>query len=165
MPWKTQVPHFGPSGAPETFAETSLPNSRQQLGYVFERGTKRWQLVRAVTTVAAAGDVLYWSNPGVTYDVTATIPTGGVNLIAGVAELATTSTNTYIWVRQGGVMDVKSEAALDGAGDLAIGNGANNSLTGANAGAAAMTFNVPVGVALAARAAGKTSTLLNIASL
>lgn len=169
MAWKTQVPHFGATGRPETYAETSFPNGRNQLGYVYEEGTKRWQLFKVVdAAVTAAGDVLYIKNYA-SYEATPTLANSTIAEPAGVAELASSAANTFMWLRQGGLMDVKSEASLDGRGDLAYPNSANNSAAGLAPSIVAGTGVTvePIGVAQAARngGTGKTSVFLNIASI
>lgn len=164
MPYKTQNPHLGPGGKAETFNETAWPNDRVQIGYVHEEGIKRWQMFKVVdAAVTAAGDVLYVKNYA-SYEATPTIGNSSVNEVAGVAEMALVI-NSYAWLRQGGTMDVKSEASLDGRGDIAFAHTANNSLAGVNAGTA--PTNIVVGRALAARdgGTGKTSVYLDIRPL
>lgn len=162
MPFKTQYPHLGPGGKVETFNETSWPNDRIQLGYVFEKGTKRWQMFKIVdAAVTAAGDVLYVKNYA-SYEATPTIANSSVNEVAGVAEQALLI-NSYAWLRQGGVMAVKAEASFDGRGDLGFAHTANNALAGVNAGTA--PTNKVVAVGLAAISGGKTSSYLDITPL
>jgi hypothetical protein len=109
MPYKTQNPHLGPSGSVESFDETSWPNDRVQLGYVFEKGAKRWQCFKVVDATASAGDVLFVKNYA-SYEATPTIGNSASAEVAGVPESAVSAANVYKWLRQGGPVAIKAIA-------------------------------------------------------
>ena len=151
MPYKTQNPHLGPSGTVESFAETEWPNSRVQLGYVFEKATKRWQCVKVVdAAVADTNNVLYWKNYA-SYEVTPTIGNSNRNEVAGINEVAVSAANTYIWVRQGGAIAIKASGASVARGDLLISDTGSNQVVelGVDASTTQTKFK-PIGVALGA---------------
>ncbi len=151
MPFKTQNPHLGPGGNIDSFAETEWPNGRIQLGYVFEKGVKRWQCFKVVdAVVAAAGDILYVKNYA-SYEATPTIGNSSRNEVAGVAGVATAAANTFVWLRQGGPMLVKAKAAPTAAfarGLQVFSDPANNEADAVAVAAAPLAR--PIGVALAA---------------
>lgn len=132
MPYKTQNPHLGPGGKVETFDESSWPNDRIQLGYVFEKGTKRWQCFKVVDATASANDVLYVKNYA-SYEATPTIGNGSRNEVAGVTESAVSAANNFHWLRQGGPCLVKSDDVTFARGDRVIADSSNNRVTAQNA--------------------------------
>lgn len=165
MPYKTQSPNFGASGNPETFNETEWPNSRVQIGYVFERGIKRWQAFKIVDAAVASalGKVLYIKNYA-SYEATPTIGNSTRNEPAGVSEYnGTLALNSFAWLRQGGLCAVVAEAATFAKGDSAIAFSANNSVTKVAAGTAS-TYK-PLGIAQAVESAGFVSVALDISPL
>jgi hypothetical protein len=157
MPYKTQNPHLGPTGKPESFSETEWPNGRVQLGYVHEQATKRWQMFKCVdAAVVADGDVLYVKNYAA-YEATMTIANSAQNEVAGVAELAA-PVNSFLWLRQGGLKSVKA------AGVIAKGNQVTSDASDNRVIAAAGVVK-PIGVAQGAVAAGKVNVFLTIAPI
>src|SRR5687767_3194608 len=111
MPYKTQDPHLGPGGRVETFDESSWPNDRVQIGYVFENRTKRWQMFKVVDATASAGDILFVKNYA-SYEATPTIGNGSAAEVAGVLESAASAANVYKWLRQGGPIAVKANGSF-----------------------------------------------------
>lgn len=111
MPYKTQNPHLGPSGSVESFDETSWPNDRVQIGYVFEKGPKRWQMFKVVDATASAADVLYVKNYA-SYEATPTIGNSSSGEVAGIPESNVGAANTYKWLRQGGPCKVKANGSF-----------------------------------------------------
>ena len=157
MPYRTGVPHFGPNGTPEKLNESVLPNLRQTLGTVWERGSKRWQIVKIVDAAnVAIGDVVYWKNQE-TYTVTPTIANGSQSEVAGVMEVIAGAANNIVAVRQGGLMSVKSADATLNARGFGITSDVASNQAIKLAGVVAS-----IGVTRAAQAAGFVSAFLNI---
>lgn len=111
MAYKCQNPHLGPGGVVESFDESSWPNDRVQLGYVFEKGAKRWQMFKVVDATASSHDVLYVKNYA-SYEATPTIGNSSNGEVAGVLESNASAANVYKWLRQGGPCAVKANGVF-----------------------------------------------------
>lgn len=111
MAYKCQNPHLGPGGVVETFDESSWPNDRVQLGYIHEKGAKRWQCFKVVDATASSHDVLYVKNYA-SYEATPTIANSSNGEVAGVLESAASAANVYKWLRQGGPCAVKANGVF-----------------------------------------------------
>jgi hypothetical protein len=160
MRYPTGIPNWGYFSGPTTFNADTLVHAGD-IGRIFFDGTKRWQIVKIVDAAnGAAGDVVYWKNYA-SYQVTPTIGNSSRNEVAGVMEVAATAANYYVAIRQGGLMNVKSEAAQTFArGDNAIAFSANNSVAKVAAGTAS-TYK-PLGVAQAVESGGFVSVFLDL---
>ena len=177
MAYKTQNPHLGPSGNVESFAETSWPNDRVQLGYLFEKGGKRYQCAKVVDATAAQYNLLYWKNYA-SYEATPTIGNSSRNELAGVVKTAIGAANTYAWLQQGGLSIVTAGAGTFARGTIAISDTGSNrvipKILEGDAGAGVGSVFTPAGLAMAATAAavfglapaaGHVVVLLDIAPL
>lgn len=161
---KFKIPHFGPSGRPETMNESELPRAGE-IGVVYEEGTKRWQIVKIVDAAnAAIGDVVYWKDYAA-YTVTPTIANSSRNEVAGVMEVIATGADYFVAVRQGGLMDVKATGTV-AAGDILVGDSSDNRLVAQTVDTSTtQTKFTPVGIGQAAVSGGKASTFLKVPSV
>lgn len=155
MAYKTQNPHLGPSGSVESFAETSWPNDRVQLGYLFEKGGKRYQCAKVVDAIATQYNLLYWKNYA-SYEATPTIANSSRNELAGVIKNTIAAANTYVWLQQGGLSIVKAGAGVFARGTMALSDTANNQvipkILEGDAGVGVGTVFTVAGLAMAATA-------------
>lgn len=124
--YRTGVPHFGPSGRPESMNLDALVRTGDLLK-IYEEGLNRWQIVKVVDAAnAAVGDALYWKSK-IAGTVTPTIGNSSAGELAGFAEVIATAANYYIALRQGGLFSVKCHADLTAARGLQLmGDSGNN---------------------------------------